>query len=92
MGWSCTAKAGDVMRSMEAACRRSTGMQNTWEYNGTRYFWEFPTTEHRDGRITGPVFRFLPDGYARKSGRYAINPDGSIDTMPASLRRMLTEV
>ena len=92
MGWSCRADAGDVMADMTAACRRAgDGSSNVYQdARGARYFWEVSRTEHRDGAITGTIWRFLPDGeHVRRAGSFRIDGDGTIARMPAPLRALL---
>lgn len=86
MGWSCRADAGNVLDKMSAACVASTGMSNTWEHNGVRYFFEISRTEHADGAITGSVCKFVGKDLCRKSGSIRIEGDGTITRAPAFLK------
>ena len=88
MGWSCTKKAGEVLDAMARVCQASTGMTNTWDSKGKRYFWE-TGREHYDGHITGQIYREDEQGFVRPSGSFSIEANGRIERMPASLRRLV---
>ena len=91
MGWSCAAAAGNTMRAWVDACVASTGQSNVFVTKGERFFWEESRTEHRDGAITGTVFKMLPTELegrclARKVASFRINPDGTVARAPAFLK------
>lgn len=91
MGWSCRADASRVLEQMTAACVTSTGMSNTYEVKGQRYFFEVSRTEHHDGAITGAVMKMSPaDAQGRcfctRAGSFRINGDGSIARAPKFLK------
>ena len=91
MGWSCRADAGRTLDSWTQACVASTGMSNTYDVGGKRYFFEVSRTEHHDGAITGKVMRMLPadtEGrcFCKPSGSFRINGDGSIERGPKFLK------
>lgn len=88
MGWSCRADAANTMYKWSDACRKSTDSSNTWvEVDGKCYFYETSHTEHRDGAITGTIWRFTDDEHAVRSGTFRINPDGTIARAPAFLKK-----
>lgn len=91
MGWSCAAKAGDVLRRWTEACVEQTGSQNVFEDRGRRYFFEVSRTEHGDGAITGSVHRETHrDGdrvFCQRAGTFRINGDGSVARAPGFLKR-----
>ena len=90
MGWSCRADAGRTMEAWTKACIAQTGSQNRYVVKGVGYFWETSRIEHRDGAITGTVWRELPSEgdklYCRKAGSFRINPDGTVARAPAFLK------
>jgi hypothetical protein len=92
MGWSCRADAGRTMRKWIDACVAQTGSQNNYTANGQGYFWEVSRTEHRDGAITGTIWRHVPGPdparvYCRKAGSFRIDGDGTIARAPAFLKQ-----
>jgi len=87
MGWSCAVDAAYTMDRLTAACVAQTGIQNVYTDNGNRYMWERSDVEHADGRITGSVWRLLPDGRVMRSGRFSIGENGEMHEGPAWLKR-----
>lgn len=87
MGWSCRADAARTADKWSEACRKSTGSSNVWTENGKRYFYETSNTEHRDGAITGTIWRFIGNEHAVRAGSFRINPDGDIGRAPAFLKK-----
>lgn len=94
MGWSCRADAARVERAWEEGCRQQTGSSNVFlDANNVRCFYETSRREHRDGAITGTIWRYLPDGeHVRKAGSFRIEGDGTITRAPATLKRFAATV
>ena len=91
MGYSCTAKADDVMRQWFDYCRQSTGMGNVYKYNGNEYILEIGR-EQRDGAITGKVLLLERNGdstLAYDKGTFRIDPNGSVKRWPIGLRKLV---
>lgn len=86
MGWSCRADAGRTLDAFTRMCRDSTGMSNTYEAKGKRFFFEVSNTEHEDGAITGTIARFINESQCVSAGSFRINGDGSIARAPAALK------
>lgn len=77
------------MDAMHEACFQQTGVMNTYEASGKRYFLEISRREHADGAITGTVMRmFERDGntYAKPSGSVRIEGDGTVTRAPKFLK------
>lgn len=87
MGWSCRVDAGNTMRKWETACRKATDSSNVWVENGKRFFWEASNTEHRDGAITGKIWKFVDADHVIGVSTFRINPDGTIGRAPAFLKK-----
>ena len=89
MGWSCGAKAGNVMDAWMDACYNQTGQQNVFLSGGYKYFFEVSNKEHRDGAITGTIWKYLPDGeHVRRSGTFRIEGNGKVTRAPAFLKKV----
>ena len=92
MGWSCSMAAAATMDRWIAACVKQTGASGTWEEGGVRYFFEPSRHEHRDGAITGKVYRMGPPtepdggGPCYPAGSFRINADGSVARAPRFLK------
>ena len=86
MGWSCRKDAADVSEAWTKACLAQTDGQNTFEVKGVKYFWENSRREYGDGAITGTVWKFLPNGFCRRSGTFRIEGDGTIARAPRFLK------
>lgn len=90
MGWSCAVEASKTMCRIQA--HAGLAGDGCWRAGGNRYFIEVSRREHRDGAITGQVWRCLgpdnPDGSgrARKAGSFRIEPDGTVSRGPRHLR------
>ena len=85
MGWSCSQKAGRVLDKMSKACVNQTGMQNVFEANGSRFFFETNGVEYADGSIRADVFKFVDDNSAVNAGGFRIFGDGATTKLPAVL-------
>ena len=104
MGWSCSRDAGRVTDRWTAACRESTGAQNTYTVDGETYFWELSNREHNDGSITGTIHRNLKVGeplhggklvepgttFCRKVASFKIAGDGTVVRAPKFLKGAAT--
>lgn len=91
MGWSCNADAARTMDKWTQACLQSTGVQNEYISDGTRFFWELSSVEHDDGAITGEILKVLtsrPDGSAscQPIGTFRIDGDGKVAQGPKFLK------
>lgn len=86
MGWSCRKDASDTMNKWENACFKLTGITNVYVTANGRYYWEYPSVEHRDGAITGKVWRYVDANHVVPAGSYRIDPDGTVKRAPAFLK------
>lgn len=85
MGWSCAAKAAKTLDAVSKIMEeRGADTSNGLIVSGKKYgFFESSRREYDDGRITGSVWRFLPDGeHVRRAGGFRINADGTIGNFP----------
>lgn len=103
MGWSCSSAANDTMRAISEACSGQTGSSNSWHvdidgvydppsYDQKQpidYFWEVSHVEHADGRITGSIWKMLPDCRAKRVGALRIAANGRLEVAPRSLRAVV---
>lgn len=53
------------------------------------YFWEVSHVEHADGRITGSIWKMLPDCRAKRVGALRIAANGRLEVAPRSLRAVV---
>ena len=68
----------------ECAKHNSEGVQCAYESNGFRYIIEQSRTEHRDGAITGTIWRScIHENAYRRGGSFRVEGDGSITRAPA---------
>ena len=88
MGWSYGAKAGLVMQAWMEACLLSTDMQNVFIVGDNKYMFEASRREHRDGSITGSIWRFLPNDKITRSGTFRIEGDGTVSRAPSFLKKI----
>lgn len=99
MGWSCRVEASRTMDRFSDLCFAHSGQTNVWKAGAYFYMWEISRTEHRDGAITGRVFRFALgfDPQSREGGKcypkgsVHINPDGTVARGPALLKQASRE-
>lgn len=77
MGWSHRAEAGAIMRRITDACVRLTGQQNVYKHNGQKYMWEVNPVDHKDGSITGSIYKYMASGHVSKQGSFRISGDGT---------------
>ena len=87
MGWSCTAKADEVLQAWSLGCYASTNTNNVWTARGKRYFYEVGR-ENRDGSITGIILENISGNACRKVGTFRIEPDGKVFRGPKMLKDM----
>jgi len=91
MGISYSSAAVKVLEKWTAACLQSTNSQNTFTVKDKTYFWEPSVREHKDGAVTGNIFRVIDlnvDGreLVRPASAFRINADGSVTRAPKFLR------
>lgn len=87
MGWSCNAKAGNVLNAWQDACAAQNGSSNVFTTARGKYFFEVSRTEHLDGAITGTVQKWIPGtSFVKPSGSFRIEGDGSVTRGPKSLK------
>lgn len=92
MGWSAASAACATLDAIQRGCAKiNEGSQNVFLSKGIRYFFEPSRTEHRDGAITGAIFRFLDDNRCRRVGSFRIEPDGAISRAPREFLRLKSE-
>lgn len=78
MGYSCSAKASEVLACITEYCVKSTGSSNTWvNENGVKFFFE-TGREQDDGAITGSVHKFIDDRMCVRAGTFKIDASGKI--------------
>ena len=75
--YKCSAKAQLVLDQVMARCQKDTGTKNTWEGKSGKYMY-IPGRENADGKATGVVHKFQPDGTHKLAGSYKILADGII--------------
>lgn len=92
MGWSCRVDAANTERAWDEACRASTGSSNMWVDGDKKFFYEASRTEHRDGAITGVIWKFVDETHVVKVGTFRINGDGTIARAPAFLKKAAAAV
>jgi hypothetical protein len=66
------------LSAWEDACRKAGGSSNVFESGGVKYFFESSRKEHRDGAITGTIWKHVDETHCRKAGSFRINRDGSV--------------
>lgn len=82
MGWSCRADASEVLDRAQRLCVAQTGKSNEFRTARGAFFFDVSSREHRDGAITGTIFRLLPGNMARKAGSFRIEPSGEVSRGP----------
>jgi hypothetical protein len=85
MGWSCTKKAGDTLKRLQARidAEQKRKMQCEFQGLGNTYFWEVDTNkEFPDGHIEGGVFAMALPGFCSKAGTFKIDAQGHIKRFP----------
>lgn len=89
MGWSCNRDAGIMLDIITEACLADTGVSNVYRSKGKKYMIETSNKEHRDGAITGKVWRFDgPDsmGTIKPAGSFRIEGNGRVSRGPSFMR------
>ena len=85
MGWSCDANVGDTLALWSDLCAEQNGTSNCYTgTDGEKYFYQLSRVEHDDGHAGGVTWRELPDGKARKMGRFYIQPNGDASRFPTA--------
>lgn len=81
--------AGIRLQAIEAACRLSTGQQNSWKDKGDEYHFEIGKSQ-RDGAIVGTIYRQLRDdsGKCRKCNSLRIESNGTWNRGPAWMKHV----
>ena len=75
--YKCSAKAQLVLDQVTARCQKDTETNNTWNGNSGKYMF-IAGRENADGKATGVVHKFQPDGSHKLAGSYKILADGII--------------
>ena len=90
MGWSCRQDAMETLEAWGNFCVNQMGSQNTYEYRGSKYFFDTSRKEHTDGAITGSVFKMTGE-LCRKCGSFRIEGNGTVTRAPAGLIQLMDE-
>lgn len=88
MGWSCNKLAGLTLDAIKDFCYAQSGISNVFASNGNRYMIEISRREHRDGAITGTIYKYLENDRVKKSGSLRIEGDGKVSSGPAVLKHL----
>lgn len=89
MGWSCGRRASEVLGKWQEFCYRQTQRSNVFvARSGKMYFFEISRTEHRDGAITGTIWRYLDKDMCRKTSSFRIEGNGEVTTAPKCLKEV----
>jgi hypothetical protein len=88
MGWSCRREASDTLNRLMA--HHHNGV---YEAGVEKYFLEPSRVEHKDGAVTGKVYKMRdqhPDGHGhcRAVGRFRIEPTGEVSKGPGHLKKL----
>lgn len=75
--YKCSAKAQLVMDQVIQRCKSDTDTENTWNGRSGKYMF-IAGRENSDGKATGVVHKFQPDGSHKLAGSYKILADGNI--------------
>ena len=87
MGWSCTKKAGDVLAKWEKFCTEQTGRSNVYiDDKDAKHYFEVSSKEHRDGKITGQIWKFVNESQCVPKSRFTISKDGEVIKAPKFLK------
>jgi hypothetical protein len=68
------------MGKITKACLAQTGVQNEFKQNGQKYFWEYNAVTHKDGSITGSIYKLTASGHHTRAGTFKISGDGKTVT------------
>lgn len=93
MGWGCGHNASKVLDAWHEGCKSVTGSGNSFlNDNNVRCFFEINRREHRDGAVTGSIWRHNSDGETcTKVGSFRIEGTGEITRAPSALKRFAKE-
>jgi len=75
--YKCSAKAQLVLDQVIERCKSDTQTDTTWNGKSGKYMM-IPGRENADGRATGVVHKYQPDGSHKLAGSYKILADGNI--------------
>jgi hypothetical protein len=75
--YKCSAKAQLVLDQVIERCKSNTSTDNTWNGKSGKYMF-IPGRENADGKATGVVHKYQPDGSHKLAGSYKILADGNI--------------
>ena len=75
--YKCSAKAQLVLDQVIARCKSDTQTDTTWNGRSGKYMF-IPGRENADGKATGVVHKYQPDGSHKLCGSYKILADGNI--------------
>jgi hypothetical protein len=75
--YKCSAKAQLVLDQVTARCTKDTGTNNTWTGKSGKYMF-IMGRENADGKATGVVHKYQPDGSHKLAGSFKILADGII--------------
>lgn len=87
MGYSCGRIASLRMDAISDACFKQTGMANTFEVNGNKYFYEIGK-ENRDGAITGTLNKFTENNRCKRAGTFRVEANGQLTRGPAFFKKV----
>lgn len=88
MGYSCTAQASNREQEWGEVCFAQTGTTNNYQTKTGRYFFVVGD-EQRDGAITGSTWKVDKEGYAKPSGSFRIEADGTVSRWPTGLKKLI---
>jgi len=89
MGYSCTVDAGNML-GVIGKMFATDGNPNILTINGSVYFFE-RGREQADGRITGSLYKMLPDNLCIKAESVCISASGLIKRFPAMTSKQKEE-
>lgn len=95
MGYSCRADAGMVLDRWTEFCIKSSGMSNVYKDGNESYMIEMSRREHKDGRITGKIWRNFEDNgrtMCSPIGSFMISPNGQTVRAPKCLKAFALKV
>ena len=75
--YKCSAKAQLVLDQVALRCQKDTETKNTWTGKSGKYMF-IMGRENADGKATGVVHKFQPDGSHKLAGSFKILADGII--------------
>ena len=75
--YKCSVKAQLVLDQVVLRCQKDTETKNTWTGKSGKYMF-IMGRENADGKATGVVYKFQPDGSHKLAGSFKILADGII--------------